>query len=112
MDPAVLKVEPAPPVTVVSKDQGLTVAPTTTEQEDITLASRRRVNLIWEFTQAIIAISVVLGYVGIVLYSAVSGKDVKVPESLTNIIMVVLTFYFVRTNHTAVGGIVDKYTGR
>lgn len=109
-------IETPPPVTVVAKDSSLTVAPNTTEQEDMTLAGQRRINLIWEFTQAIIAIAVILGYVGLVAYGAVSGKDIKVPESMTNTLFLVVGFYFSRTNHAAVGGVgskaMTKYVGR
>lgn len=34
------------------------VAPTTTNEQNITTAGQRRINLIWEFTQAIIAVSI------------------------------------------------------
>lgn len=36
------------------------LTPTTTEQQDLTVAGQRKVNLIWEFTQASIAILVVV----------------------------------------------------
>ena len=88
--------------------------PTTTTQEDLTTAGQRRINLIWEYTQAIIAILVVLatiicGAVGMV-------KETEVPTIISVAFGMVTGFYFSRTNHAAIGGIgaqpVDAYKGR
>lgn len=92
------------------------LAPKTTYQEDITLAGQRRINLIWEFTQAIIAITAIGSYLGIVAHSAFKQVEFKVPESMTNIIFLIVGFYFSRTNHAAIGGVGNKveskYDGR
>lgn len=77
------------------------VAPTTTTQQDLVVAGQRRVNLIWEFTQAIIAIIVTLTLV----YTSIQGTDA--PE-LKNAFFLIIGFYFSRTNHQAIGGIGDK----
>jgi len=97
---------------LVAKADAVSLAPVTTEQEDMTLAGQRRINLIWEFTQATIALTVIIGYVGVVMYCAVSGKEFKMPESLTNILFVILAFYFSRTNHAAIGGVGPKVEGK
>lgn len=85
--------------------------PTTTLQEDITTAGQRRVNLIWEFTQAAIAVVIVLALV----YLAIAQSP---SETVTNAFFLIVGFYFSRTNHQAIGGIGEKanegqlYTGR
>jgi hypothetical protein len=84
--------------------------PTTTIQQDRTLEGQRKVNLIWEFTQAGIALTVVVAYVTMVI------KGIAVPTTLDNLLFVIITFYFARTNHTAIGGVGYKpdqeYRGR
>ncbi len=88
--------------------------PQTTLQEDLTTAGQRRVNLIWEYTQAVIAIFVVVASVISAICSAYQGKEVS--AFLAFICGNVVGFYFSRTNHAAIGGIGDKasnkYTGR
>jgi hypothetical protein len=74
------------------------LAPTTTEQQDITTAGQRRINLIWEFTQAAIAIFVTLA----LIYTAV--EKIEAPE-IRNAFFLIVGFYFSRTNHAAIGGI-------
>lgn len=90
------------------------LTPNTTAQEDITTAGQRKVNLIWEYTQAFIAIVVVVA-------TMVSGLKVKKDEQIPTILSVafgtVVGFYFSRTNHQAIGGIgkkptLGKYQGR
>lgn len=93
------------------------IAPTTTAQEDITLAGQRRINIIWEVTQAIIAIVVVFANMLPPLISMMNGKPLaNTPEAVTNTLFLVIGFYFSRTNHAAIGGTGNKpegkYTGR
>ena len=97
--------------------QALTLPPTTTHQENVTLSGQRRVNIIWEATQAVIALVVVVANMAPPLISAFTGKDARnVPESVTNTLFLVVGFYFSRTNHSSVGGVGAKregeYTGR
>lgn len=84
--------------------------PKTTAQEDITLAGQRRINIIWEVTQAIIALFVIGANMGMAIW----GKPV--PESITNALFLIVGFYFSRTNHAAIGGTGAKrespYMGR
>lgn len=82
--------------------------PRTTEQEDITLRGQRRVNLIWEMTQAIIAVSVVLSNMVAALHNVFMGLDVDVPMILSSSMFLVIGFYFARTNHQAIGGVGAK----
>lgn len=91
--------------------------PTTTTEEDLqaagvraalemSTAGQRRINLIWEITQAAIAISVTL------TACAVSGVLVLRGDTtgaafllLSNAFFVVISTYLTRTNHTKVGGV-------
>lgn len=92
------------------------LAPTTTHQEDITTASQRKVNLIWEFTQAIIALVVVCATMAAGIYGAFSKTDKQLPTIMSVAFGTVVGFYFSRTNHAAIGGIGRKpsqeYIGR
>ena len=82
---------------------------TTTQQEDVTTAGQRKINLIWEYTQATIAILMTIAFV----YCETQKVDsigVRMGFSL------IIGFYFSRTNHAAIGGIGKKpaeaYKGR
>lgn len=102
--------------TPVSKVDQLTLPPRTTEQEDITTAGQRRVNLIWEWTQAIIAIGVVFSTMTVGIKTGFEGKAEAIPTILSTGFGMVVGFYFSRTNHSAIGGIgakpEAKYVGR
>lgn len=91
--------------------------PTTTVQDDITKAGQRKVNLIWEYTQSTIALTLLLASVTIFVYQAMHPTlNVQFPPILSNGLFMVLGFYFARTNHAAIGGIGPKpeqeYKGR
>lgn len=88
----------------VKKSDHRTLAPNTTAQDDLITAGQRRVNLIWEFTQAIIAISITWA----IIYCSI--KDIE-RDVLTNAFFLIVSMYFVRTNHKLIGG-VPKYEGR
>jgi hypothetical protein len=102
-----------PPLPQVSS-----MSPTTTEQEDLTTAGQRRVNLIWEYTQSAIALLIVGACVLVASVLSVKGKPADFPVILTSLVMLVIGFYFSRTNHQAIGGVGKKanegqeYTGR
>lgn len=85
------------------------VAPTTTKEEDLTTASQRKINVIWEVTQSAIGIIVTLA----VIYCSV--QKIVAPE-LVNAFFLVIGFYYSRTNHAAIGGVGNKpnpvYEGR
>lgn len=86
------------------------IAPKTTVQEDLTTAGQRRVNLIWEYTQAAIAVLVVSANMGAALYNTIQGKPGEVSMILSSALFLVVGFYFARTNHQAIGGIGPKPT--
>lgn len=75
--------------------------PKTTLQQDLTRAGQRRINFVWEFTQAGVAIIITLA----VIYCAII--KVSSPE-LTNSFFLIIGFYFSRTNHQAIGGTGEK----
>lgn len=87
----------------------ISAPPTTTVQEDITTAGQRRINLIWEITQAIVAVSITLSIIVCAVLKITS------PE-LSNGFFLIIGFYFSRTNHQAIGGIgyrpTQQYIGR
>lgn len=85
--------------------KNIPLMPTTTEQEDLVVAGQRRVNLIWEFTQAFIAIVVVLSNMIAAIYNVFLGKNIDVPVLLSSSLFLIIGFYFSRTNHQAIGGI-------
>lgn len=69
----------------------------TIEQQDKTRAGQRRINLIWEITQGTIAI----GITSAKIYCSING--IESPE-LTNAFFLIVSMYFVRTNHHLIGG--------
>lgn len=81
----------------------------TTEQDDMITAGQRKVNLIWEYTQAFIAITVVLTTMAKAL---VLENDVAIPTILATAFGIVVGFYFGRTNHQKIGGVAKGDVGR
>jgi hypothetical protein len=79
--------------------------PTTTAQQDITTAGQRRINLIWEFTQGTIAVLITLA----IIYLGIINKANK---TLEDAFIMIITMYFVRTNHSIIGGIGPKIPGQ
>jgi len=102
----------------IEKQHSRSLSPTTTVQDDLTTAGQRKVNLIWEFTQAFIAIVVILSNMIVGVLFAVNGKDdANYPLVLSSSLFLIVGFYFSRTNHQAIGGVgkkpaQEKYTGR
>jgi len=109
------------------KQEHQPLAPDTTAQQDMTTAGQRAINLLWEKTQAKIAVWVVFftifinGVVSITLILV--QKDMTAGQAiglsfLNMICGIVISFYFSRTNHAAIGGIgpkptdLQKYEGR
>ena len=82
--------------------------PTTTAQEDVTKAGQRKVNLIWEYTQAVIAILVVIANLIVGTANGLGQTKVEFPLVLSNAMFLIVGFYFSRTNHQAIGGIGRK----
>jgi hypothetical protein len=87
------------------------------EEHALVTAGQRRINSIWEVTQALIAIGVtgstLTASVSIIL--RVANVDGPIPGIatasfllLSNAFFLVIGFYFGRTNHTKMGGISDE----
>jgi len=99
------------------KEEHIPLAPTTTLQQDLTTAGQRRINLIWEFTQAAIAIAVVLAnmIVGVAQGLGTTGGR-EFPTILSSSLFLIVGFYFARSNHANIGGVGAKpavpYAGR
>lgn len=81
--------------------------PTTTSEQDLRTAGQRRVNLIWEYSQAFIALGIVLAnvvYIFVLLMvSEPSAQALAAAELLGNAFFLVIGFYFGRTNHARIG---------
>ena len=99
----------APPPPIVSSVRKAPSTPAEDDQTILRTAGQRRVNLLWEVTQSVIAIAVV----GTTLWASFT-LAVKVSPDLTafvllsNAFFLVIGFYFGRTNHTRTGGISEK----
>lgn len=63
-------------------------------------AGQRQVNMVWEYTQAAIAIMVVVACIG-----AAFVLDATRAEILRNAFFLIVGFYFGRTNHQTSGGV-------
>lgn len=81
-----------------SKQQARNTPPTTTSEQDRKTAGQRNVNIIWELTQAFIAI----GITAAEIYVSIMGKP---SPSIDNAFTLIVAIYFVRMNHTKVGGV-------
>lgn len=90
--------------------------PEPTTEPALRTAGQRRINLIWELTQALIACLVVTTILGVsakmvlaALGTAASEKQVAFANQaflfLAGVANLVIGFYFGRTNHQRIGGI-------
>jgi hypothetical protein len=81
------------------------VPATTTAQEDLVTAGQRRINLIWEMTQAVVTIIITVAAVFCAVY--------KIDADVLNFAFVaVISTYYARTNHTKIGGVLPQQVGR
>lgn len=74
------------------------LVPTTTQEEDRKTAGQRDINRQWEFWQGFLAIIVIGGFV----VTAWMGKE---SAALAGLAGSIITHYYVRTNHTKIGGV-------
>ncbi len=68
-------------------------------------AGQRRINLIWELTQAAVALMITATTMGAVIYMVRAAEIDKALQLLSAAFFLIIGFYFSRTNHTKVGGI-------
>ena len=92
---AIIKNKPALVEIVPPK---ISLPPTTTDQEDMVVAGQRKINLIWEITQAVVAVIITLA----TIYAALNSIDAR---ALGNAFFLIVSMYFVRTNHKLIGGV-------
>jgi len=101
----------APTPALVTKGQGTTLQPTTTEQQDVIVTRQSHVALIWESVQGLIAIAIT----GAVIYCSVNRI---ISQDLSNAFFLIIGFYYSRTNHekggaaSAKSGTSPQYLGR
>jgi cobalamin synthase len=87
-------------------------APTTTSEQDRKTAGQRRVNIIWEVTQALIAIWVTGATLFVSSKLALKGSgETAAFLLLSNAFFLVIGFYFGRTNHQRTGGVGGDVAG-
>lgn len=86
-----------------SSDAAELVATRHSDAEILAVTRHQRINLIWEWTQAFIAVLAVVAAVSVsvfqVITSDASAAD-RAFQFLTNTGLLVIGFYFGRTNHT------------
>lgn len=94
---------------IPSVDSQSPLPATTTAQEDLKTKGQRHINLIWEGTQASIAILVTIATLIVVSITVIRGGDSNLVITafvlISNIFFMIATFYFQRTNHTKTGGV-------
>lgn len=73
----------------------------TIEQQDKTKAGQRRINMIWEITQGVIAIGISAAQI----YCGINGIESK---EISYAFFLVGSMYYVRTNHQRTGGVGAK----
>lgn len=88
----------APPQATVARADGMVASPTTTAEQDLVTKGQRSINLIWETTQSLIAITITVA----VTYCDIMGIKT---ENLGKAFVLVIAIYFVRMNHIKIGGI-------
>lgn len=99
--PAIKKIKAGGKELIVKGPPPLTLPPKTTEQEDLVTAGQRKINILWETTQSVIAV----GITGATIYCAIYGITSPV---LNNAFFLVVSMYLVRTNHHLIGGVGPK----
>jgi len=106
--------DPHPPVPLGPPPelQAMSLAPTTTSEQDLRTAGQRSINLLWETTQRNIALfiisitSLIAAFIvvrGMMVESTSDGLVVAAFTLLSSLCSLVVGFYFGRTNHARIG---------
>ena len=75
-------------------------------ERSLVTAGQRRVNIMWEVTQSIIAITVTIASLYIAGVLALNGnEDNSAFLLMSNAFFLIIGFYFSRTNHSKTGGV-------
>lgn len=72
------------------------------QREDKVAAGQRRINMIWEVTQAVMTVAIVGANV-FAMFRPPADETAR--ATMTNAMFVVLGFYYGRTNHVKIGGV-------
>jgi hypothetical protein len=79
----------------------LALEPTTTLEQDRIAHSQRRINLVWEGTQAVVALAIVITTcLGIFIGQTIHSGAAPFPAEWWTVVGLVIGFYFGRTNHS------------
>jgi len=82
-----------------------TLPSTTTSEQDRKTLGQRKINAIWETTQAIIAVAVTFTTLGVCSWLVMHGEGAAGAFLiLSNVFFLVVGTYFQRTNHTKSSG--------
>lgn len=102
-EPAIVK--PVAPHSTTT-DKTSVAEPRTTAEEDRHSGGKRRINLLWEGVQAVLAISIVFTALGCTVWLLINDTEnrITVFTFLVGTVGTVIGFYFGRTNHERVGG--------
>lgn len=85
------------------------IAPNTTAADDLMTSGQRKINLLWETTQAVIAIMVTGATLYVAARLAINNNGDTAPFLLlSNAFFVVISTYLARTNHTKTGGVSNE----
>jgi len=77
-----------------------------TAEKSLITAGQRRINIIWEITQALIALTVTISAIYVAASLALGGDTNSAAFLLlSNAFFVIIGFYFGRTNHQRTGGV-------
>lgn len=100
VEPVPVTIEPSappPPPPMVTKGEGVTLSPTTTEQEDVVVERQAAIGRIWEYTQSVLSVLITVA----VIYAELTGVS---SVTLGNAFFFVVSLYLIRTNHVKIGG--------
>lgn len=100
-------------VEVAVKAANVNIPSETTSEQDRLTAGQRRVNIIWELTQAVIALAVTgtgmmtASMLALRVDTSDANKSMAITAFLliSNTVFLVIGFYFGRTNHARTGGV-------
>ena len=83
------------------------------DETSVRTAGQRRINLLWEATQAVVAVSVTFGALYVSIWQATHGTPSDAAFLLlSNAFFLVIGTYITRTNHQKTGGVQKDDTGR
>jgi len=85
--------------------------PDSVSESSLKFAGQRRINVIWEITQAAIAIMVTSTTLYVSAALSLAGEGTAAFLLISNAFFLVIGFYFGRTNHARTGGVGGQLAG-